>query len=76
MTIPSQAPLGPQEHLPHGAPCFMCPQCQCILRYVGSRPEVDAPPPADLADVYVCPAGCGTYERDRSTHRLRALAMA
>jgi len=49
------------QSLPEHAPIFLCPVCQCTLRYEGTRGSVD---------VYTCPEGCGAYERDRSTHRL------
>ena len=51
--------------LPEHAPTFLCPVCQCTLHYDGTRGSLD---------LYTCPEGCGAYERDRSTHRLRALS--
>jgi hypothetical protein len=60
-----------EERLPLGAPGFLCPRCQCLLEYVGSRDTSGRQQPDDVSDYYTCPAGCGTYERDRATHRLR-----
>jgi hypothetical protein len=57
--------------LRHGAPVFLCPSCQCTLRYEGSHGEVGGDRTADLSDSYSCPAGCASYEYVRRTHRLR-----
>ena len=61
------------EHLPQGAPCFLCPHCQCTLQYVESRTLIRREDANDVSDYYSCPAGCGTYEHNRGTHRLRHL---
>ena len=63
-----------EDQLPHGAPSFLCPRCQCPLEYVGSREAFAVAQPDEVSDYYTCPAGCGTYERDRATHRLRTVA--
>jgi hypothetical protein len=57
--------------LPHSAPVFLCPSCQCALHYEGSRSTSRSDSDIDLSDSYVCPAGCGNYEYERRTHRLR-----
>jgi len=64
-----------EAELPAGAPCFLCPRCQCPLQYVGSRNPIGHDEPIESSDYYTCPAGCGTYERDRATHRLRSLDL-
>ncbi|HZT76579.1 MAG TPA: hypothetical protein VFA27_07965 [Vicinamibacterales bacterium] len=61
----TREPLPVVPPLPEHAPTFLCPVCQCTLHYEGTR---------DASDRYTCPEGCGAYERDRSTHRLRAIA--
>ena len=63
------------QRLPSGAPTFLCPRCQCPLEYVGSRGPVGETHPDELCDYYVCPTGCGTYERDRTSHRLRSITV-
>jgi hypothetical protein len=57
-------------HPPAGAPGFFCPSCDCPLHYEGSHAS-DPDRMIDLTDHYVCPACCGTFEYERSTHRVR-----
>ena len=57
-------------HPPAGAPGFLCPSCDRPLHYVGSHAS-DPDRMSDLTDHYACPAGCGTYEYERQTHRVR-----
>jgi len=64
-----------EQRLPPHAPCFLCPLCQCTLHYVGSRNPIGHNEPIESSDYYTCPEGCGTFERDRVTHRLRSLAL-
>ena len=59
--------------LPHGAPVFLCPSCECPLHYEGSHASDVSDALIDLKDYYRCPAGCGVYEHERRTHRLRLL---
>ncbi|MBZ5557585.1 MAG: hypothetical protein LAO77_09970 [Acidobacteriia bacterium] len=60
-------------HPPAGAPGFFCPSCECPLHYEGSHASDRSGRLSDLTDHYICPAGCGTYEYERHTHRLRLL---
>jgi hypothetical protein len=58
-----------EKRLPRRAPGFLCPSCHCALQYEGSETS-ESGDPINLADIYRCPMGCGTYEHDRRTHRL------
>ena len=62
-----------QSRLPIGAPGFLCPYCDCPLRYEGSHSDADSDRPIDQSDRYMCPAGCGTYEYVRQTHRMHVV---
>lgn len=64
-------PLEPR--LPHGAPGFLCPSCECPLHYEGSHASRRGDTLKDLSDYYRCPAGFGTFEYERDRHRLRLL---
>ncbi len=55
------------SHLPAGAPAFLCPRCGWALEHEGSQPTA-GDLRGGLSDFYVCPAGCGTFERVRATH--------
>ena len=59
--------------MPYGAPAFLCPSCECPLHYQGSHATDRSEALIDLKDYYECPGGCGTFEHDRRTHRLRLL---
>ena len=61
----------PATDLPHGAPGFLCPACDTPLHYEHSHAKDTSDRLLDLVDYYRCPAGCGTYEHERRTHRLR-----
>ena len=56
---------------PHTGLTFLCPSCEAELKYDGSRPSGSGATPLDLIDSFKCPAGCGTFEHERRTHRLR-----
>jgi hypothetical protein len=57
----------PTDQLPPGTAVFLCPSCECPLQYTYSRGEA----PGDVSDYYRCPGGCGTFEHERPTRRLR-----
>lgn len=61
--------------MPAGAPAFACPLCHCVLHYDGSRTDAAGDRLADLVDSYSCPEGCGIFEHDRATRRLRAVVL-
>lgn len=60
-----------QVQAPHTALVFLCPSCDCALEYEGSRASGSRYALADLNDYFRCPAGCGTFEHERRTHRMR-----
>jgi hypothetical protein len=60
-----------QANVPHTALVFLCPSCECALEYEGTRASGAGAQPADLSDYFRCPAGCGTFEHERRTHRMR-----
>ncbi len=53
---------------PHTAHVFLCPSCECTLDHIGNRTE---PIAGDVVEVFSCPSGCGSFEHERRTHRLR-----
>lgn len=61
----------PLPQVPHTALEFLCPSCECALEYEGSRAGGPGNDPLDLNDYFRCPAGCGTFEHERRTHRMR-----
>ena len=63
----------PDLRLPDGTPGFFCPSCETPLHYEESKATERGATPAELADYYRCPAGCGTYEYERHRHRLRLI---
>ena len=72
-SVPDDTSSIDEERLPEGAPCFLCPRCQCTLQYLETRAPIDREHATDVSDYYSCPAGCGTYEHERSTHRFRSV---
>ncbi|MFN8064006.1 MAG: hypothetical protein U0P82_04355 [Vicinamibacterales bacterium] len=58
---------------PHTPLVFLCPNCESRLEYVESRPDPHGSAPTLLHDVFTCPAGCGTFEHERATHRMRQI---
>ena len=56
---------------PTGAPGFLCPSCDCPLKYEGSKANGHGDSLNELSDYYRCPAGCGRFEYERHRHRLR-----
>ena len=60
-----------KHDLPAGAPTFLCPSCECPLRYEETRENGRGSAPGELSDFYQCPAGCGEFEYERHRHRLR-----
>ena len=61
--------------MPAGAPAFFCPLCHSVLRYDGSRADAGGDRLVDLVDRYTCPEGCGAFEHERATRRLRATVL-
>ena len=61
------------DHLPPGTVAFLCPSCECPLEYTHSRIIDRGNAPGDVNDYYRCPAGCGTFEHERPTRRLRVV---
>jgi len=59
------------DRLPQGTVVFLCPSCECPLEYTHSRIVDRSDAPGDVNDYYRCPAGCGTFEHERPSHRLR-----
>lgn len=57
-------------HPPAGAPGFLCPSCDRPLHYESSH-AADRDSLRDLTDRYACPAGCGAFEFERRSHRVR-----
>lgn len=57
--------------VPHTSQVFLCPNCECELEYAGSQPTNGSG--TEMNDYFRCPAGCGTFEHERRSHRLRWL---
>ena len=60
-------------YIPHTAMTFLCPACESALEYVGSVSSDGGPAPS-LTDRFRCPVGCGVFEHERRTHRMRQIA--
>jgi hypothetical protein len=52
----------------HTSLTFLCPSCEHALEYIGT---VTRPAPSEPIDYFRCPVGCGTFEHERRTHRMR-----
>jgi hypothetical protein len=62
----------PMAQAPHTGVTFLCPNCDHELAYAGTRPAAaESDTDGRLDDYFICPAGCGTFEHDRTTHRMR-----
>jgi hypothetical protein len=57
----------------HTGVTFLCPSCEHPLEYVGSHPASGQTDACDPNDYFRCPAGCGIFEHERRSHRLRQL---
>ncbi len=53
---------------PHPEHVFLCPSCECALDHVGDRTSGDT---GDVTEMFRCPSGCGSFEHERRTRRLR-----
>jgi len=53
---------------PHSSHVFLCPSCECTLEHVADQAVSGT---NDVTELFSCPSGCGTFEHERQTHRLR-----